>query len=229
MNLAKPRVDIGLSTNNLQPMLAFWQGEAGIPFDHLLPIRRGHDQHRHDALGSVVKINHHHEPLPDGSPSGYRELLVARAGLVEPMFLTDPDSNRVALVPPGHEGVTQIGIRLAVRDLAAHRRFYVEALGLTEEPGTSGAAFRAGESLLLLDQSDDAPADAAMQGKGWRYITFQVFKVDEEHAKVLAAGGREALAPLTLGQTARISMVRDPDGNWIELSQRASIVGSLEA
>jgi lactoylglutathione lyase len=45
---------------------------------------------------------------------------------------------------------------------------------------------------------------------------------------VLAAGGREALAPLTLGTTARISMVRDPDGNWIELSQRASIVGSLD-
>ena len=38
---------------------------------------------------------------------------------------------------------------------------------------------------------------------------------------------REALAPVTLGTTARISMVRDPDGNWIELSQRASIVGSL--
>jgi lactoylglutathione lyase len=27
---------------------------------------------------------------------------------------------------------------------------------------------------------------------------------------------------------ARISMVRDPDGNWMELSQRASITGSLE-
>ena len=39
----------------------------------------------------------------------------------------------------------------------------------------------------------------------------------------------EALAPLTLGTTARISMVRDPDGNWIELSQRASITGSLDA
>ena len=36
------------------------------------------------------------------------------------------------------------------------------------------------------------------------------------------------MAPVTLGTTARISMVRDPDGNWIELSQRASITGSLE-
>ena len=28
MDLAKPRMDFGLSTNNLEPMLAFWQGEA---------------------------------------------------------------------------------------------------------------------------------------------------------------------------------------------------------
>jgi lactoylglutathione lyase len=227
MDLAKPRVDIGLSTNDLEPMLAFWQGEAGVPFDHLLKIRRGHDQHRHDARGSVLKINHHEAPLPDAPPSGYRELILAREGLDAPRALADPEGNRVTLVPPGHGGVTQAGIRLAVRDLAAHRRFYAEALGLPEEPHAGGAAFRAGETLLILEESPDAPADAGMQGKGWRYITFQVFKVDEEHARVLEKGGREALAPVTLGTTARISMVRDPDGNWIELSQRASIVGDL--
>ena len=70
MDLAKPRMDFGLSTNNLAPMLAFWQGEVGLPFDHLLKIRRGQDQHRHDALGSVIKINHLAEPLPEGPPSG---------------------------------------------------------------------------------------------------------------------------------------------------------------
>jgi len=51
MELAKPRVDIGMSTNALEAVLAFWQGEAGVPFDHLLPIRRGQNQHRHDANG----------------------------------------------------------------------------------------------------------------------------------------------------------------------------------
>ena len=81
--------------------------------------------------------------------------------------------------------------------------------------------------MILIEQSDDAPSDAQIAGKGWRYITFQVFKVDDAHTRVLERGGREALAPVTLGNTARISMVRDPDGNWIELSQRASIVGSL--
>ncbi|HEX2561209.1 VOC family protein, partial [Phenylobacterium sp.] len=225
---AKPRVDIGLSTNDLEPMLAFWQGEAGVPFDHLLKIRRGQDQHRHDVLGSVLKINHHADPLPDAAPSGYRELIIARKGLASPRAMSDPDGNRVRLVPPGTEGVTQIGVRLAVRDLDDHRRFYGEALGLPEASSATGAAFRAGESLILLEESPDAPSDAGMRGRGWRYITFQVFKVDEVHAGVLARGGREAMAPTTLGTTARISMVRDPDGNWIELSQRASIVGSLD-
>lgn len=231
MDLAKPRVDIGLSTNDIQPMLAFWQGEAGVPFDHLLPIRKGQDQHRHDVLGSVLKINHHAAPLPaDAGPSGYRELVIARDGVSQPTPLADPEGNRVTLVPPGWNGVGQIGIRLGVRDVEAHRRFYVDALGLAEEPTSiADAAFRAGETLLLVDQAADAPADAGMQGRGWRYITFQVFKVDAEHARVLERGGREAVAPLTLGTTARISMVRDPDGNWIELSQRASITGSLEA
>jgi len=226
MKLAKPRLDIGLSTNNLEPMLAFWQGDAGVPFDHLLRIRRGQDQHRHDALGSVVKINHFAEPLRETGATGYRSLVIAREGAAR--ALRDPDGNAVELVAPGTEGVTQIGVRMAVRSLEAHRRFYRDALGFTEEPYAKGAAFRAGESALLLEESADAPSDATFEGKGWRYITFQVFKVDDEHARVLAAGGREAMAPRTLGETARISMVRDPDGNWIELSQRASIVGSLD-
>ena len=228
MELAKPRIDIGLSTNNLQPMLAFWQGEAGVSFDHVLPIRRGHNQHRHDANGSVVKINHHAAALAVSTLPGYRELIIARADLPQQRDLVDPDGNRLGLRPSGLDGITQIAVRLAVRDLNAHRDFYRDALGLVEEPTRiADAAFRAGESLLLLDQTTDAPSDASMAGPGWRYITFQVFKVDAEHARVVSAGGREALAPTTLGSTARISMVRDPDGNWIELSQRASIVGSL--
>jgi catechol 2,3-dioxygenase-like lactoylglutathione lyase family enzyme len=223
MKLAKPRVDIGLNTNNLDAMLAFWQGEAGVAFDHVLPIRRGMKQHRHDVNGSVLKINAHHEKLPDTAPAGYSELLIAREGATR--SLRDPDGNAVTLVSPGTDGITQIGIRLKVRDLAVHRRFYIEALGLAEDtPGT----FCAGETLLLLEQSPDAPSDAVMDGLGWRYITFQVFKADEEFARILEHGGRAALAPTTLGTTARNAKVRDPDGNWIEISQRASITGSLE-
>jgi hypothetical protein len=35
------------------------------------------------------------------------------------------------------------------------------------------------------------------------------------------------VSPFTLGSTARISFVADPDGNWIEISQRASLTGDL--
>jgi catechol 2,3-dioxygenase-like lactoylglutathione lyase family enzyme len=230
MNLAKPHLDVGLYVRDTEAALPFWQQKVGAVFDHTLAIRRGVRQHRHDLFGSVLKINNSREPLPENPPTGYRELLVARSDIAEPLSLRDPEGNRVALVPPGHLRVDKIGMRLAVRNLAAHRNFYADALGLAEESvDGAGAAFRAGDSLILLDESEDAPSDAVIDGYGWRYITFQIHKVDEEHAHALAQGAREGLAPTTLGETARISMIRDPDGNWIELSQRASIVGSITA
>ena len=229
MKLAKPRIDIGFATNNAEPCLDFWQNRIGLPFDYMQPIKRGEKQFRHDLLGSILKINRMYEPIPDRPPSGYRELLIAREGFASPESLTDPEGNRVALVPKGTHGIDRIGIRLAVRDVEAHRKFYKDALGLPEGPAAGRAAtFLAGDTVLVIEQSPDAPSDADKEGKGWRYITFQVFEVDREHAHVLSHGGREARAPVTLGTTARISMVRDPDGNWIELSQRASITGSLE-
>jgi len=229
MRLAKPRIDIGFATNNAPAALAFWQNEIGLPFDHTQPIRRGYKQHRHDLCGSVLKINQVYESLPDNPPSGYLELLIARDGLTAPQPMADPEGNRVSMVPKGMYGIERIGIRLGVRDVAAHRRFYTEALGLPSGEASAGGAltFLAGDTVLIVERAADAPHDAAFEGKGWRYITFQVFEVDREHAHVLAHGGREARAPVTLGTTARISMVRDPDGNWIELSQRASLTGSL--
>lgn len=229
MKLAKPRIDIGFATNDAPPCLAFWQNEIGLPFEYTQPIRRGYKQHRHDLLGSILKINQRYEPIPDAPPSGYRELLIARDDIAEPKSLVDPEGNRVTLVPKGLFGIERIGVRLAVRDVAAHREFYTKALGLTEGPPAGAAAtFLAGDTVLIVEASGDAPDDAGMEGRGWRYITFQVFAVDRDHAHALANGAREARAPVTLGTTARISMIRDPDGNWIELSQRASVTGSLE-
>ncbi|MEA2908739.1 MAG: hypothetical protein QOJ15_820 [Bradyrhizobium sp.] len=51
--------------------------------------------------------------------------------------------------------------------------------------------------------------------------------IDAVHDELRSKGVREGLAPVTLGEVARISMILDPDGNWIELSRRASIVGSV--
>jgi catechol 2,3-dioxygenase-like lactoylglutathione lyase family enzyme len=227
MQLAKNVIDLGLSTNNLEPMLRFWREDAGLRFDHVLPVRRGQKQYRHDALGSVIKLNHHAEPLPAAAPSGYRELIIAREGLETPRAMVDPDGNRVRLVPPGHDGVTQIAIRMGVRSLGEHRRFYRDILGFAEQPWPGGAGFRLGDSLLLLEQDAAATVDPPRQAPGWRYITLQVADIDAVHADLRSQGVREGLAPVTLGEVARISMILYPDGNWIELSRRASIVGSL--
>ena len=70
--------------------------------------------------------------LPDNPPSGYLELLIARDDLAAPRPMIDPEGNRVSLVPKGMFGIERIGIRLGVRDVEAHRRFYMEALGLPQ-------------------------------------------------------------------------------------------------
>jgi lactoylglutathione lyase len=227
MQLAKNVIDVGLSTNDLEPMLRFWQQDLGLRFDHVLPVRRGQKQYRHDAQGSVIKLNHHAEPLPEAASSGYRELIIAREGLQKPRRMVDPDGNRVQLVPPGCDDVTQIAVAVGVRSLSEHRRFYGDILGFPEQSWSAGAAFRLGDSLIFLDEDRAATTNPIRQARGWRYITLQIADIDAVRDELRSKGVREGLAPITLGDVARISMILDPDGNWIELSRRASIVGSL--
>jgi hypothetical protein len=60
----------------------------------------GRNNSGNHALGSVIKLNHHAEPLPAAAPSGYRELIISREGVEKPRSMVDPDGNRVRLVPP---------------------------------------------------------------------------------------------------------------------------------
>lgn len=226
MKLAKPHVDVGLVTNDLEPMLSFWQREVGLAFEEVLPLGRGRRQHRHSMNGSVLKLNHWRDPVPPAPPSGYRQLRIARDNVGARRELRDPDGNRIVLVPRGEEGVAGIDVHLGVRDEAAFHRFYGDVLQL-EPAGVN--AYRCGDSLLSFAFDPTAAGEAAMDGPGFRYITIQVWDVDAEHAGILARGGREGMAPLTLGEVARISFVRDPDGNWIEISQRRSLTGTLDS
>lgn len=225
MDLAKNHVDVGLFTNNLEPMLAFWQREVGLPFEELLPTGGGNRQHRHAMNGSVLKLNHSREPLPSLPAGGYRELVIARAGVTAALQLTDPDGNRVTLVPPGHNGVVGIAVRYGVRDPGVFETFFARQLEL--EP-VSPNTYRCGDSLLTVEGDPAALAAGEMRAPGFRYITIQVRDVELEHARAVGRGATEGRAPVTLGSTARISFIRDPGGNWIELSQRASLTGTLE-
>ena len=142
--------------------------------------------------------------------------------------MVDPDGNRVQLVPPGFDGVIQLGVAMGVRSLREHRRFYGDILGFAEQSRSGGPAFRRlGGSLLLLEEDGAATVNPVRQASGWRYITLQIADIDAVHGELRSRGVREGLAPITFGDVARISMILDPDGNWVELSRRASIVGGL--
>ncbi|MBT3832486.1 MAG: VOC family protein [Gammaproteobacteria bacterium] len=225
MKLAKNCIDVGVRTNNMQAMLEFWTMEVGLPYNELLKIGGGVHQHRLALKGSIFKLNHARSLLPENTPTGYRELLIA-SDVSETTPLTDPDGNKVTLVPVGLHDITNIGMKMVVRSLDDARRFFTKSV--QAEP-LSNTSFRWGTTVFLLEEDKAAPIGGGMQGAGYRYMTVQVFKVDNEHAEALERGALEGSAPVTLGTTARISFITDPDNNWIEISQRKSLTGDLSA
>jgi lactoylglutathione lyase len=224
MKLAKNYIDVGIQTNKLEPMMTFWQEEIGLPYEELLKVGGGTHQHRHTLNGSVFKMNHVRDPLPEDAGTGYKELLIARPDITEPVSKTDPDGNKVSLVPEGHRGISHIGIEMEVSSIDKFQNFYRNILQI-EEIGDS--CFKWGSTLFFLNENPEHQYCKEMRGVGFRYITVQIWDVEEEHRRVLSRGGDEGRAPVTLGETARISFIKDPDGNWIEISQRASLTGAV--
>ena len=224
MDLAKPHMDVGLFTNRRDAQLAFWQQEVGLAYDHMGKLGGGMQQHRHHANGSIVKVNHARDPLPPAPASGIVRVRIARPGLAAPRELVDPDGNRVLLVPPGHDGVTGIAIELEVNARDAHDRFWRHVMQFdSPAPGV----YLCGDTRVMVVGERRVERCDEWRAPGWRYTTVQIRDCVAEHAGVLARGGEEGRPPIVLGDTVRYSFVRDPDGNFIELSQRASLVGHL--
>jgi lactoylglutathione lyase len=223
MQLAKPALDVGLYTNQIDAMLAFWQQQAQVPFAELLKVGGGHHQHRHAIGDSVLKINHTREPVPNGAPSGLRRLEIFSDTVAQPLALSDPDGNDVLLKPVDPADPQNLRLHMLANDAAAAAAFYGEVLGL---PGSLASGFRVGASSIHIDEGTVAKVER--QALGYRYMTMQVFDVVGTHQEILARGGSEGMAPIRLGEVAYISFVCDPDGNWIEISQRKSITGSLD-
>ncbi len=236
MELAKRCVDVGFFTNRVDEMRAFYGERLKLPYEEMLPVGGGVRQYRYGLLGSVLKINHSRDPLPPRIAGGYRRVSIADPRTPMPFQLQDPDGNDIELVPRGQRGIEQIEISLAVSDEAAFDRFYGAGL---EAEKIGDRRYRLGETILSFARdpsarrAERAPAGtaadvmAAMRAVGFRYITIQVRDCDAVHQRLVQMGVAEGSPPMTLGEVARISFVRDPDGNFIEISQRASLTGPL--
>ena len=225
MNLAKQHLDIGLFSNKRDQQLAFWQHTVGLPYDHMGKVGGGVQQHRHHMNGSILKMNHARDALPALAPSGIVGLEIAREGLAEPQKLADPDGNKVTLVPKGQTGVGGIAILLRVSDPAAHDRFWTHAMQF-ERAGDG--RYRCGDSLVVVAQQGKVERSTTeWRGPGYRYMTVQIWDCLAEYHGILERGGTSGGEPRLLGETVRFAFVCDPDGNHIEISQRASLTGKL--
>jgi len=236
MELAKRFVDVGIFTNRLDEMRAFYGERIRLPFEELLPVGGGVRQYRYGLLGSVLKINHARDPIPARVAGGYQKLSISDPRTPMPLQLQDPDGNDVELVPSGQRGVNQIEIHIGVTDEAAFENFYADAL---QAERLGAGRFRLGETIISfrrdpaavrareLPSASAVGVTASMRAVGMRYMTVQVRDCDEEHRRFMSMGVWEGAAPVTLGAVARISFIRDPDGNFIEVSQRASLTGPI--
>ena len=227
MKLAKQHLDVGLFSNKRDEQLAFWQHTVGLTYDHVGKVGGGVQQHRHHMNGSILKMNHARDPLPALAPSGIVGLQIAREGLARPQALADPDGNKVTLVPEGQDGVQGIAILLKVNDPAAHDRFWTHAM---QYEWVGDGRYRCGDSLIVIAERGEVESRGAQwRGPGYRYTTVQVWDCIAEYQGILARGGTSGGEPRMLGETVRYAFVCDPDGNHIEISQRASLTGPLSS
>lgn len=144
-------------------------------------------------------------------------------------FIADPDGNPIELVKAA-PGADKIAIGLTVSDVERSRAFYREVLALSEEKpekvallnGESKYTFLAGKTQIKFwkGTTENLPKHTGniTDALGFRYFTFLVKDVDGAAEILKSRGAKIVIQPVDFGKVARIMMIEDPDGNWIELA-----------
>ncbi len=122
-----------------------------------------------------------------------------------------------------------IDLGIVVSDSETALAFYRDVLGFehvadTPMPGAmKGTMHRlmCGTTLIKLVSLDDKPETAAPPGgitgaTGFRYFTMQVSNLAEITEACRAAGSKVVIDQSEVRPGVTISMVTDPDGNWVE-------------
>ena len=219
MRLAKNCFDIGLMVDPSEFRLEDWTIGLGLELDQVIEIE-GLRQHRFHVEQAVLKVNVAIDPLPEGPLAGFASFsirgrrFVVREGSPVSVDTAPPTTTRV----PDQNG---LDIEIVSPSVDNAIRFYTDVLGLEK---ADSAAVRCGSGIISFRAGVGPASSAALMGPGIRYLTLQVFDADGACGEVEAGGGRVARAPVSFGDVARYGFVFDPDGNWIELSARASVI-----
>lgn len=121
-----------------------------------------------------------------------------------------------------------IDVGIIAREAVAMLSFYQDLLGLelessVEMPGGGVMnRLRAGESLVKIIVLDPCPAKNDSPGgirgaSGLRYLTIHISNLDEATSAISAAGYPIVVGCKQLREGVAISIVEDPDGNYLEL------------
>ena len=111
-------------------------------------------------------------------------------------------------------------------------KFYRDTVGLPQQgempmPGGGNMVrLLAGDSVIKIVTHGAAPAAVAAPGgingaTGYRYWTISVSNLRELTERCSAAGYRVPVKPVEFRPGVTISIVEDPDGNWVEFLQMA--------
>jgi lactoylglutathione lyase len=128
-------------------------------------------------------------------------------------------------------------VGLSVADLDAQVAWYSRAFGFTTSTPLEVSSLElrgtflvgpSGLAIELLERARSRPgiqaADQAeaLLTRGYGHICFRVTDVDALHAQLVAKGAVERMAPqISPEPDVRMSFVADPEGNLIELLDRA--------
>jgi glyoxylase I family protein len=123
-----------------------------------------------------------------------------------------------------------IDLGIVVKDSATSLAFYRDLLGLehtadTPMPGAVPATMHrlmCGDTMIKLVSYDETPSAQAAPGgisgaTGLRYFTMHISNLAEVTEACSQAGVRVIIDQLEIRPGVTISMVTDPDGNWVEV------------
>jgi catechol 2,3-dioxygenase-like lactoylglutathione lyase family enzyme len=210
-------LDLGLFSDN-PAAPAFYENEVGLPFVEALQHSPTYAEKFYSLGGSSLKINHSTEPMPPGR-SGYRGLTIARAGLEQPVRLTDPDGLPITLVAPGSGGIEHYAITCEVSDAERQRQFLIDGLGAAPEADF----LRLGHALIeLVEVPGSGPAGPTFS-RGFNYVVAFVDDTPAAHEALIELGATHSVPPTRLPERCVFSWLRDPSGNWLELVQPAAL------